>query len=156
VAGKTGTSSDYTNAWFVGFTPRMVTAIWIGNDRQGQAMKYKTGNIGSGAAARLWSGYMREALNGKAVMDFREPPGIVWANVDPKSGKAVPDWQSGGDTYREVFAEDNVPQSGMYKLWRWFFPGKKAEATPNNSLENNPDNEEDSPPSNNNGIINGN
>lgn len=125
VAGKTGTSSDYTNAWFVGYTPDLVTAVWIGNDRQDQPMRSKQGNIGSAAAAELWSSYMKQAVAGRRPAQFTEPEGIVWANVNPNTGKAVPGF-FGRDAYKEVFNEKNVPESGMYKVWKWFFPGSKS------------------------------
>lgn len=125
-AGKTGTTSDYTNAWFVGYTPEMLTVIWIGNDRQDQPMIYKGFNIGSSTAAQTWGSYMKTVTRDLPVIDFPEPPGIIWASVDPNTGEAVPDW-SGRGTYREVFNENNVPKSPMYRIWRWFFHGKKAE-----------------------------
>lgn len=123
-AGKTGTTSDYTNAWFVGYTPEMLTVVWMGNDRQDQPMIYKGMNIGSGTTAQVWGAYMKAVTKNLPVADFPEPPGIVWASVDPTTGEAVPDW-SGRGTYREVFNENNVPKSPMYRIWRWFFPGKK-------------------------------
>ena len=123
-AGKTGTTSDYTNAWFVGYTPEMLTVVWMGNDRQDQPMIYKGMNIGSGTTAQVWGAYMKAVTANLPVADFPEPPGIVWASVDPATGEAVPDW-SGRGTYREVFNENNVPKSPMYRIWRWFFPGKK-------------------------------
>ena len=123
-AGKTGTTSDYTNAWFVGYTPEMLTVVWMGNDRQDQPMIYKGMNIGSSTTAQLWGNYMKGVTQGLPVIDFPEPPGIVWASVDPATGEAVPEW-SGRETYREVFNENNVPKSPMYRIWRWFFPGKK-------------------------------
>lgn len=128
-AGKTGTSSDYTNAWFVGYTPEMLTVIWVGNDRQDQPMIYKGLNIGSSTPAALWGAYMKAATGNLPVTDYPEPPGIVWANINPNTGEAVPDW-SGGETYQEVFSENNVPKSQMYKIWRWFFPGKKEVEAP--------------------------
>lgn len=128
-AGKTGTTSDYTNAWFVGYTPEMLTVIWVGNDRQGQPMIYKGLNIGSSTAASLWGSYMKAATRDLPVTDYPEPPGIVRASVDPNTGEAVPDW-SGGETYQEVFNEKNVPKSPMYKIWRWFFPGQKGTNAP--------------------------
>lgn len=124
VAGKTGTTSDYTNAWFVGYTPEILTVVWMGNDRQDQPMIYKGMNIGSSTTARLWGSYMRSVTKDLPVIDFPEPPGIVWAKVDPTTGKAVPGWTS-GETYQEVFNENNVPKSPMYRIWRWFFSGKK-------------------------------
>ncbi len=127
IAGKTGTSSDYTNAWFVGYTPQLVTAVWLGNDQQEVPMRYPTGNIGSATAAAIWSSYMKQILTAKtAPVDFKEPPGIVWADVNPRTGQVVPKWTS-SDSYQEVFAENSIPQSGIYKIWRFFFPGKRGE-----------------------------
>jgi penicillin-binding protein 1A len=128
-AGKTGTTSDYTNAWFVGYTPEMLTVVWMGNDRQDQPMIYKGMNIGSSTTAQLWGSYMKSVTQGLPVVDFSEPPGIVWASVDPATGEAVPDWSS-KETYREVFNENNVPKSPMYRIWRWFFRGKKKVDAP--------------------------
>jgi penicillin-binding protein 1A len=125
VAGKTGTTSDYTNAWFVGYTPQLVTTVWIGNDRQDLPMHYAGGNIGSGAAAELWNGYMRQVVAGRPACRFQEPDGIVWADVNPVTGKVGPAFFS-RNSYKEVFNEDNIPKSGVYKVWKWFFPGEKT------------------------------
>ncbi|MGE5559424.1 MAG: transglycosylase domain-containing protein [Bacillota bacterium] len=124
-AGKTGTTSDYTNAWFVGYTPDLLTVVWLGNDRQDQAMKYRDRNIGSTTAAAIWNTYMKNITAGHRPLDFTEPPGIVWADVDPRSGKAVLSWFSSG-TYKEVFEADRIPESGPYNFWRKFFSGKAA------------------------------
>jgi penicillin-binding protein 1A len=120
-AGKTGTTNDNTNAWFVGFTPQVVTAIWIGNDRQGSPMY----GIGSSTAAQMWGSYMKSAMSGHPVTDFIQPPGIVWADVDPKTGLAVPGFLN-HNTYQEVFNAKNVPASNSYKVWNWFFPEKQT------------------------------
>jgi penicillin-binding protein 1A len=126
VAGKTGTTSDYTNAWFVGYTPELVTAVWLGNDSQSVSMRSANGNIGSAAAAALWNTYMKQVVTGRPAVRFKEPPGIVWANVSPETGKAVPSF-FGHNGYKEVFNENNVPESGVYKIWKWFFPGQKGQ-----------------------------
>ena len=76
-AGKTGTSSDYTNAWFVGYTPDLLAAVWIGNDSQKVPVKIGDATIGSGKSAELWGIFMRQALAGSAPLDFVPPPGIV-------------------------------------------------------------------------------
>jgi penicillin-binding protein 1A len=130
-AGKTGTTSDYTNAWFVGYTPDLLTAIWIGNDRQEQRMVYKEGNIGSALAAGIWGNYMSRVTANRPVFDFMEPEGIVWVDVNPETGQAVPGWFT-GNSYKEVFAEKNVPQGNLYRFWHWLFPGKKPSPTPEN------------------------
>ena len=92
VAGKTGTSSDYTNAWFVGYTPDLLTAVWLGNDHQEQPMIYKEGNIGSATAAEIWGSYMARITSYRPVNDFVEPSGIVWLDVNPETGQVVPGW----------------------------------------------------------------
>jgi penicillin-binding protein 1A len=134
-AGKTGTTSDYTNAWFVGYTPDLVTSIWIGNDLQGQSMRYKSGNIGSAAAAELWGSYMKlSTSSSRQAGDFEVPPGIVWVDVNRDTGKAVPGFLS-RNTYKEVFNENNIPESGVYKVWRWFFPGRSTKPEESRTVE---------------------
>ena len=68
-AGKTGTTSDFHDAWFVGFTPDLVTAVWFGNDNN-TAM---TEAYGGGVPAMTWSHYMKAALEGVAKHDFTLP-----------------------------------------------------------------------------------
>jgi penicillin-binding protein 1A len=129
VAGKTGTTSDYTNAWFVGYTPDLLTAVWVGNDRQDQPMVYKEGAVGSALAADVWGIYMSRVTANRPVVDFIEPDGIVWLDVNPDTGQAVPGWFK-GNSYKEVFADKNVPQGNLYRFWHWLFPGKKPTPTP--------------------------
>ena len=123
-AGKTGTSSDYTNAWFVGYTQDLLTAVWIGNDRQGQPMTYKTGNIGSATAAEIWGNYMKRVTAKRPVVEFSQPPGIVWADVNPQNGE-IAIGPLTPDSYKEVFDEKHLPDNVVTKTWNWLFPGKK-------------------------------
>lgn len=118
VAGKTGTTNNYTNAWFVGYTPEYLTTIWIGNDRQDEPMRYKEGAIGGRTAAALWRNYMEQITANRPVVAFAEPEGIVWAHVDTETGQAIPAWVN-KETYLEVFAENRVPESTSYKVWQW-------------------------------------
>ncbi|HHW14580.1 MAG TPA: penicillin-binding protein 1A, partial [Firmicutes bacterium] len=91
-AGKTGTTSDYTNAWFVGFTPELVTAVWIGNDEQKQPLAIPNyGYLGSAKAAQIWGKMMRQALANTPISDFPVPPGVVRAYVDPTDGYLATD-----------------------------------------------------------------
>ncbi|HHT26516.1 MAG TPA: PBP1A family penicillin-binding protein [Firmicutes bacterium] len=69
-AGKTGTTNDYTNAWFVGYTPQLVAAVWLGNDAQVRPMTCASGPIGSGKAAEIWARFMKSALKDQPVMAF--------------------------------------------------------------------------------------
>jgi membrane peptidoglycan carboxypeptidase len=70
-AGKTGTTSDYRDAWFVGFTPDLVTAVWLGNDNYTQMYESYGGNV----PARTWARFMRAALAKVPKHEFTFPAG---------------------------------------------------------------------------------
>jgi penicillin-binding protein 1A len=72
-AGKTGTTSDYRDAWFVGYTPDLVAAVWIGNDDYSRMNESYGGNI----PARIWSRFMKQALAKTPKHDFAIPTGEV-------------------------------------------------------------------------------
>ena len=72
-AGKTGTTSDFRDAWFVGFTPDLVTAVWIGNDNYHRMFESYGGNI----PARIWARFMKAALAKTPKHDFTLPVGEV-------------------------------------------------------------------------------
>lgn len=76
-AGKTGTSSDYTNAWFVGYTPDLVASVWIGNDSQSVPVKVNGAVLSSSAAAGIWGDFMKQAMVSTPVSDFTPPTNIV-------------------------------------------------------------------------------
>src|SRR5436189_4186016 len=79
VAAKTGTTNDYSNAWFIGFTPTLATGVWVGYDRPRSLGKDETG---SRVAVPIWTAFMKEALAGKPVEDFPVPEGVVVMPVD--------------------------------------------------------------------------
>ena len=70
VGGKTGTTNDYSDAWFVGFTPDLLTAVWVGNDNQGKAI----GEVGGKAAGPIFLYYMENVLEGVPITNFIPPP----------------------------------------------------------------------------------
>jgi penicillin-binding protein 1A len=72
-AGKTGTTSDYRDAWFVGYTPDLVAAVWIGNDDYHRMNESYGGNI----PARIWARFMKAALAKTPKHDFVQPAGEV-------------------------------------------------------------------------------
>lgn len=76
-AGKTGTADSNTDAWFVGFTPDMVAAVWIGEDANREMRYPNIGVIGSGKAAEIWGAFMRKALAGAPPRDFAVPEGVL-------------------------------------------------------------------------------
>jgi penicillin-binding protein 1B len=80
-AGKTGTTNDARDAWFVGFTPELLTAVWVGFDDN-----QPLGLSGSTAALPIWTRFMMAALAGRPNVPFTPPPGIVFADIDRDTG----------------------------------------------------------------------
>ena len=81
--GKTGTTNEYSDAWFVGYTPDVITGVWVGFDETKPLGRFETG---SRAASPIWLSFMQKALAGKAARNFPIPEGIVFAKIDPKTG----------------------------------------------------------------------
>ncbi|MDZ7260985.1 MAG: PBP1A family penicillin-binding protein [candidate division KSB1 bacterium] len=95
-AGKTGTTNDFRDAWFIGFTPQLVTAVWVGfDDNREMRDKQGRGITGSRGALPIWTLFMKNALQGEKYRDFPIPLGIVFVSVDPKTGEVVPTEQEG-------------------------------------------------------------
>lgn len=86
VAGKTGTTNDYKDAWFIGFSPRVVTGVWVGYD---DYREMGSGDTGAKAALPIWIDFMREALAGYPEEDFFTPNGIRFASIDTRNGKLI-------------------------------------------------------------------
>ena len=84
IAGKTGTTNNYMDAWFIGFTPNLVVGVWVGYDDKKTLGR---GETGARAALPIWTRFMQEAMKGQITADFPEPDGVVTASVDPKTGK---------------------------------------------------------------------
>lgn len=108
VAGKTGTSSEKKDFWFVGLTPYYSGAVWLGNDTP------KTyNNIYSSTSVGVWAKIMKEAHKNLTVKDIDMPSGLTKALVCKDSGKAPTDLcakdQRGSRVYEEIFIEGTVP-----------------------------------------------
>ncbi|MGE0827141.1 MAG: PBP1A family penicillin-binding protein [Candidatus Binatia bacterium] len=80
-AGKTGTTNDYGDAWFVGYTPELVTVVWVGFDQ-----RQSLGLSGSQAALPIWVEFMKRATAGRPVARFSQPLGVTQVAIDPQSG----------------------------------------------------------------------
>jgi penicillin-binding protein 1A len=93
VAGKTGTTNDERDAWFIGYTPDLVVGVYVGYDRPRAMGK---GETGGALAAPVVANFMKMALHDKPAIPFRVPAGVRLIPIDPKSGK------------RGVYGEDNV------------------------------------------------
>jgi penicillin-binding protein 1A len=83
IAGKTGTTNDYKDAWFVGFTPDLAVGVYIGYD---QPVSMGHGETGGTLAAPVVRDFLREALKDVLPVPFRAPPGIKLVRVNHKSG----------------------------------------------------------------------
>ncbi len=84
-AGKTGTTNGYRDAWFLGYTPDLVAGTWVGTDTN---LPLGPSETGGRTAAPIWLEFMREATKGLPPKGFDVPPGVVFARVDPRTGKA--------------------------------------------------------------------
>jgi penicillin-binding protein 1A len=94
-AGKTGTTNEYNDAWFTGFTPNLSTSVWVGFDR-GQGMRDKNGAgiTGGRGAAPIWTQFMKQATQGEPPKAFMAPPGIYFEKVNPETGAWAGFWTS--------------------------------------------------------------
>ncbi len=92
-AGKTGTTNDYNDAWFTGFTPNLSTSVWVGFDR-GQGMRDKNGAgiTGGRGAAPIWAQFMKQATEGEPPRAFVAPPDIYFKKVNPETGSLAGFW----------------------------------------------------------------
>ena len=95
IAGKTGTTQDFADAWFAGFTPDLVTVVWVGYDSPASLGVNQTGGT---VAAPIWHDYMAVALAGRPVLSFPMPAGVTIAS-----------WDSGSGTVTDAFKPDQVP-----------------------------------------------
>ncbi len=80
-AGKTGTSENYQDAWFVGYTTTLVAGVWVGYDKP-----QSLGRSAAGIALPLWANFMKRAALFYPPQEFVEPSGLVWKTIDPDSG----------------------------------------------------------------------
>lgn len=88
-AGKTGTTDDYRDAWFVGYTPQIITGVWVGYDNPRPGGR---GFTGGAVAAPIWERVMRKAVASRPVVDFTRPETVVTVTIDPETGfLATPD-----------------------------------------------------------------
>ncbi len=103
-AGKTGTSNDLVDTWFIGYTPRYVTGTWVGFDEEASLGK---GEAGSRTAAPIWLDFMQQVLKGKPVRVFQVPDGVMFAKIDAKTGLlSIPESEK---TIFECFKQGTAP-----------------------------------------------
>jgi penicillin-binding protein 1B len=83
-AGKSGTTNDLRDAWFVGFTPELLTVVWVGLDDN-----QPLGLSGTQAALPIWTTFMMRALGGRSNLPFEAPDGIAFVDIDRDTGKVA-------------------------------------------------------------------
>lgn len=120
-AGKTGTTSDNTNAWFIGYTPNLLACVWIGNDSQRIPVRLGGAVVGSGRAARIWSIFMRKALSKTPPSDFIPPEGVV-TNVEICSQTGQLATPNCPDIRYEVFLSGTEPTDYCVEHQEMFDP----------------------------------
>lgn len=143
-AGKTGTTDDYTDAWFVGFTPDLVAAVWMGNDNNAHLNEVTGGTL----PAEIWHDFMREALAKTPAHDFARPDGIVSATVSNKDGLLSD--SKNKDARNEIFIEGTQPTKQSTatedKKTDSLQPGKTLPPPPNKNDKQNSNNSIAPPP----------
>jgi membrane carboxypeptidase/penicillin-binding protein len=141
-AGKTGTTDQERDAWFVGYTPDVVAGVWVGLDGNS-----RLGMTGAGAALPIWTDFVKSSTNGDRDRRFAVPDDVVWRDVDPTTGEMAtdycpqlrrvpflagtepevqcrlhrPSWQDVGDEVDEAVRETGrAAERGARRLRDWF------------------------------------
>jgi penicillin-binding protein 1A len=104
IAGKTGTSSDYSDAWFVGYTPSLLTGVWVGFDDKTSLGQNETG---ARAALPIWVSFMKRGLKNSPLETFRPPQGITLVRVNIETG--LPSDRDSAETIMEAFIDGSIP-----------------------------------------------
>jgi penicillin-binding protein 1A len=104
VAGKTGTTNDLKDAWFVGYVPQLVAVSWVGYDQERPLGDRETG---AQAAAPAWISFMQTAVKDLEPLDFSVPDTIEFRPIDPATGLLT--IEDSSDSVIEVFAPGSAP-----------------------------------------------
>jgi penicillin-binding protein 1A len=106
-AGKTGTTNDFRDAWFLGYTPEVITGVWVGiDDRTTLGHREAGGRV----ASPIWLEFMRQVVRGRPVTDFAIPPGVRFVRIEAKSG-TLATVATKADTLFEVFVDGTQPMA---------------------------------------------
>ncbi len=112
-AGKTGTTNEFTDAWFVGFTPQLAAGVWVGYDDVN--IRLGNGNSGGKIACPIWTNFMHDAMKDKPLMTFQPPQeGVVFSLIDPETGLLALTKTKGA--YLEAFIKGTEPKKYYYQM----------------------------------------
>lgn len=104
LAGKTGTTNDFTDAWFVGFAPNLAAGVWVGFD---DVRSLGDREAGASAALPIWINFMRAAFEVVPEMTFPIPENVVYAKIDPLTGQLAP--EGAENAAIEIFVKGTEP-----------------------------------------------
>jgi penicillin-binding protein 1A len=110
VAGKTGTTNDFIDAWFVGYSPTLVAGVWVGIDDR-ESLGYK--EAGGRSALPIWIEFMQQALEQAPLQEFVAPPHIRLVRIHPRTG--VSNDPGSGSTIQVALAEENTPRTAQVR-----------------------------------------
>jgi penicillin-binding protein 1A len=126
VAGKTGTTNEMKDAWFVGYTPSVLAGVWIGNDDH--QVSLGKGETGGRAACPIWVSFMQDYLKDTPIETFAIPSGIVMAKMNPHTGSIGRPEDPGG-TYAAFAGEPPPRQVRQYSAERILPSSKLASSS---------------------------
>ncbi len=113
IAGKTGTTNDYINAWFIGGTPNLVTGVYVGFDDRRSLGESETG---ARSALPIWIGFMKEAFKQLPVVPFEIPDGVTFVKVDSSTG--LLESEQDGEDHKgtvELFTKGSEPTQAVQR-----------------------------------------
>ncbi|HLO68192.1 MAG TPA: PBP1A family penicillin-binding protein [Holophaga sp.] len=108
VGGKTGTTDDHTDGWFLGFSTRIACGVWVGLDAKKTIFR---GADGAKVAVPIWTAFMKGALPSTPKEDFPVPEGMEWADIDRYTGLIATSATNPADLVRLAFKPGQVPRS---------------------------------------------
>ncbi len=120
VAGKTGTSNDNTDAWFIGMTPDIVAGVWLGFDKPKSITNAATGG---GHAAPIWGEMMGRFYEGRETTQWMAPGGLISADLDRQTGTVADDLTPPERRYTEYYLDGTEPLDLRPSAWKLFKVG---------------------------------
>ncbi len=128
IAGKTGTTNDNVDVWFIGLTPELVAGVWLGFDRP---KTITAGAVGGGLAAPIWGQMIGRYYGGRSTSGWGPPPdGLVYAELDRETGQIATPLTPPGKRYVEYFLPGTEPaqlRNNPWKVMQWgplFMPAR--------------------------------
>jgi penicillin-binding protein 1A len=103
-AGKTGTTNEHRDAWYLGYTPELLAGVWVGYD---DLQEMGRGETGAEAACPIWLYFMREVLRDRPAQDFAVPEGVVFATIDKNTGLLANEYSAG--SVNQAFVQGTEP-----------------------------------------------